>query len=129
MPLAHSRLYDLAGAVDKLPNLVPESTPNGDKNTAEIPLRMTGSDGPIAKKCAVPDAVTGDIERHRTAPMYTFGIVGGASEDSSQPVETQQPGASRHRVASYSNKIGDLGFEPRLTESESVVLPLHQSPK
>src|SRR4029077_14076174 len=25
-------------------------------------------------------------------------------------------------------KIGELGFEPRLTESESVVLPLHHSP-
>jgi hypothetical protein len=26
-------------------------------------------------------------------------------------------------------KAGELGFEPRLTESESVVLPLHHSPK
>ena len=26
-------------------------------------------------------------------------------------------------------EAGDLGFEPRLTDSESVVLPLHQSPK
>src|SRR3954453_1736490 len=26
-------------------------------------------------------------------------------------------------------KAGDLGFEPRLTDPESVVLPLHQSPK
>jgi hypothetical protein len=25
-------------------------------------------------------------------------------------------------------KTGELGFEPRLTESESVVLPLHYSP-
>jgi hypothetical protein len=25
-------------------------------------------------------------------------------------------------------KAGDLGFEPRLTDPESVVLPLHQSP-
>src|SRR3954471_7566127 len=26
-------------------------------------------------------------------------------------------------------EAGELGFEPRLTESESVVLPLHHSPK
>ena len=26
-------------------------------------------------------------------------------------------------------KAGDLGFEPRLTDPESVVLPLHQFPK
>lgn len=27
-----------------------------------------------------------------------------------------------------SYNTGELGFEPRLTESESVVLPLHHSP-
>src|SRR5690349_4543552 len=32
-------------------------------------------------------------------------------------------------LARISRKAGELGFEPRLTESESVVLPLHQSPK
>ena len=34
-------MYDLAEAVDKLPNLVP--TPTG--NAAEIPLRSTGTEG------------------------------------------------------------------------------------
>ena len=28
-----------------------------------------------------------------------------------------------------SNKVGLLGFEPRQTESKSVVLPLHNNPK
>src|SRR5262245_20211599 len=27
------------------------------------------------------------------------------------------------------SRTGDLGFEPRLTDPESVVLPLHQSPR
>jgi integrase/recombinase XerC len=35
---SHRRLYDLAGAVDKLPNLVPT------RANAEIPLRMTGTE-------------------------------------------------------------------------------------
>ncbi len=34
----------------------------------------------------------------------------------------QQPGASQHRVASRCTEVGDLGFEPRLTESESEQL-------
>lgn len=38
---SHRRLYDLAGAVDKLPNLVP---PKPDANAAERPLRLTGTD-------------------------------------------------------------------------------------
>ena len=31
--------------------------------------------------------------------------------------------------ASIVKLAGELGFEPRQTESESVVLPLHHSPK
>ena len=38
---SHRRLYDLAGAVDKLPNLVPTAGPDA----AEIPLRLTGTEG------------------------------------------------------------------------------------
>src|SRR5215468_9051900 len=40
---SHRRLYDLAGAVDKLPNLVPPSGPATGE--AAIPLRLTGTDG------------------------------------------------------------------------------------
>ena len=43
----------------------------------------------------------------RTAPMYTFGIVGGGSGRSPQPVEMQQAGASRHRPASTCTSEGD----------------------
>src|SRR5947209_5370150 len=39
-------------------------------------------------------------------------------------------GKSRKPLRFYRlTKAGDLGFEPRLTDPESVVLPLHQSPK
>ena len=36
---------------------------------------------------------------------------------------TKKPG-----ISPGSSIIGDLGFEPRLTAPEAVVLPLHQSP-
>ena len=89
---SHRRLYDLAGAVEKLPNLVPSA--GAVANKAEIPLRLTGTDGGMVKKGAVsgavpgavPGAVTGGIGPHRTAPMYTFGIVGGTSGVAAQPL-------------------------------------------
>ena len=63
---SHRRLHDLAGAVDKLPNLVPTAGPDA----AEIPLRSTGTEG--AKEYGVcpsyavvpgvvPGVVTGGI--------------------------------------------------------------------
>jgi len=33
------------------------------------------------------------------------------------------------RPQTYEIMAGDLGFEPRMTESESVALPLGESPK
>ncbi|MBN9523293.1 site-specific integrase, partial [bacterium] len=40
---SHRRLYDLAGAVEKLPTLVPTAGPN--TTAGSMPLRMTGTDG------------------------------------------------------------------------------------
>ena len=85
---SHRRLYDLAGAVEKLPNLVPTAGPAA--RAAEIPLRLTGTDGGMVKKSAVPGAVTGGIGPHQTAPMYTFGIVGGTSGLATQPLENER---------------------------------------
>jgi hypothetical protein len=37
-------------------------------------------------------------------------------------------GRGSMRTAANGSMAGELGFEPRQTESESVVLPLHHSP-
>jgi excisionase family DNA binding protein len=108
---SHRRLYDLAGAVGKLPALVP--TPGPDAGRAEVPLRRTGTEGPNgaapgAVPDAVPGAVTGGIGPRRTAPMYTFGIVGGASGRSAQPLEKTGAGASRRRPASNRLQLPGL---------------------
>ena len=68
---SHRRLYDLAGAVDKLPNLVPNSnTPNTEDE--QIPLRMMGTDGAKFVPPAVPNLVQHRrIRLHIYAPMYT----------------------------------------------------------
>lgn len=36
--------------------------------------------------------------------------------------------AANHRDECKYPKVGELGFEPRLSDSESLVLPLHYSP-
>src|SRR5438046_8454826 len=41
---SHRRLYDLAGAVNKLPNLVPPRA-GTNPDTATIPLRLAGTEG------------------------------------------------------------------------------------
>ncbi len=131
----HRRLHDLQGAVDKLPALVPDTAITVSRTKAnrvpetQIPTStLTDTDGVIVKKSVVPGVVTGDIPLHPFALMYTSGIVGETSNFATQPLEMKEVGAVQHRVAFVRTQVGDLGFEPRLTESESVVLPLHQSP-
>ena len=94
---SHRRLYDLAGAVDKLPNLVP-TTPT---DAGKIPLRMTGTEGARSDAPgAVPDAVTGDIRGHQSASSCNIQAVEAGGRENSQPLEKQGAGASRHRPAS-----------------------------
>ncbi len=93
----HRRLHDLAGAVDKMPSLVP--TAEQTSAAPELPLRLTGTGGSNAPG-AVPDAVTGDAGRHRSAPKCTFGIVGGTSDVAPQPLEMEGAGADLRRPAS-----------------------------
>ena len=119
---SHRRLYDLAGTVDKLPNLVPSTVPVS--NASEIPLRMTGTDGdfgvvPGVVACdfgVVPGVVTGDIDRHRTALKYTLGIFDETSGGSAESLEMKQTGAVLHRSASSctSEGAGDRTQDPQI---------------
>lgn len=129
---SHRRLYDLAGAVEKLPNLVP-SKPT---DTETVPRRMTGTEGcepatasnsEYAKSdnddhLGVPPGVPpGRAERHQTATSSNSKIVGGDWSELTQPLETQQPGADLHRVAS-NDKSEDDGTRTRNHRIDSPVL-------
>ena len=124
---SHRRLHDLAGAVDKLPNLVPSTVPVS--NASEIPLRMTGTDGdfgvvPGVVDCdfgVVPGVVTGDIDRHRTALKYTLGIFDGTSGNTTESLEMKQTGAVLHRSAVSCISEGD-GTRTRNLRIDSPVL-------
>lgn len=120
---SHRRLYDLAGAVDKLPNLVPTKP---TANAGQLPLRMTGTEGVTAAAGAVPDAVTGGIRLHRTAPKYTTGRSGTESGDVKETLEKKRPGAVLHRAASNCSELPrqDLNLNK---ESQNPSAPLHNS--
>ena len=94
---SHRRLYDLAGAVEKLPNLVPSKP---DATAGQLPLRLTGTDGAGAVPGAVPGAVTGGIRLHQTALKGTAGAFGPDARELLEPLENKRPGAVLHRAAS-----------------------------
>ncbi len=116
----HRRLHDLAGAVSKLPNLVPPMP-----IPVEIPLRMTGTDGDSGVPKGVPPGVprgvpTGGIRPHRNAPMCTLSVFGGGSDDPHEPLEKVGTGAEKHRSAS----IGINGASRIRTENQGIMSPL-----
>ena len=100
---SHRRLFDLAGAVAKMPNLV---LPNEVPESVPIPLRMTGTDGDSG---VVPGVVSGGIRPRRNAPMCTLSVFGGGSDDPHESLEIIGAGASQHRPASISINEGDGG--------------------
>jgi integrase len=91
---SHRRLYDLAGAVDKLPNLVPTAGSNGGGGT--LPVRLTGTDG---AKSAVPDAVTGCAGRHQSASSGNLRVVGVVEGVAPETLEMEGAGADLRRPA------------------------------
>ena len=135
---SHRRLYDLAGAVEKLPPLVPTSEPNSEPNTAE--LRRTGTDDGLitviplrspaqkdtdngrsdAVSDAVPDAVTYCIRVHQSATSCDNQSVETTRPVNPQPLETQQPGTISHQVASI-NLDGSARIR---TENQGIMSPL-----
>ncbi len=116
---SHRRLFDLAGAVAKMPNLV---LPNEAPESLAIPLRMTGTDGNAGVPPGVPRGVpTGGAGRHRNAPMCTLGVFGARSDDSQETLEMTGAGASQHRPASICTSEGG-GGRTRNLRSDSPVL-------
>jgi excisionase family DNA binding protein len=101
---SHRRLYDLAGAVEKLPNLVPSKP---DATAGQLPLRLTGTDGAGSPKAdnsirlgVVPGVVTGDIRPHQSALKCTSDQPEAESSEVEQSLEMAGAGADLHRPAS-----------------------------
>ena len=116
----HRRSYDLAGAVDKLPNLVPNSnTPNTEAE--QIPLRMTGTDGAKFVPPAVPNLVQHRrIRLHEYAPMYTVTKEVDLAEDVQKSPESVGNCSDLHPATSDCT-IGASGIR---TLNQGIMSPL-----
>ena len=110
---SHRRLYDLAGAVDKLPGLVPSQPVN-------TPLRMTGTDDVGALKSAPPGALAGGISPPQTASISTSEIIGSIPADMTKGLENKGNGTDLHRLASI-NTDGPARIR---TENQGIMSPL-----
>jgi site-specific recombinase XerC len=113
----HLRLSDTAGAVSKLPKLVP-ATPVASDDRVPVPVLLTGTNGPEPATAVplhhaksdddvhlgvVPGVVTGRAEGHSSASFGTFRVVGGVGEELAETPEKQGAGADLRRPASDSN--------------------------
>ncbi len=117
---SHRRLYDLVGAVEKLPSLVPTSGSTADGEI--VPLRMTDTDGvKSVLPGAVPDAVTGGTWVQQSAPSGNLRVVGAEKDGVAKPLETQGAGTIRHRPASVYTSEDD-GTRTRNHRIDSPVL-------
>jgi integrase len=117
---SHRRLYDLAGAVGKLPNLVPATEP--DTSAAEIPLRLTGTEGSAGVPGVPPGVPTGYAEPHQSASNCNLQIVGGIRNEVAQTPEKTGAVASQHRPASLRIKGDRRDLNPRLPDPQSGAL-------
>ena len=107
---SHSRLFDLAGAMEMLPNLVPPMM----SQVAEFPLRTTGTDDVSGVVGVVPGVVKGGIPLHQSASLGDNQTVSSAGSDSQKPRKKSGPALEStgpHRSASARA----TGFEPATT--------------
>jgi integrase len=96
---SHRRLYDLAGAVEKLPSFLPED------NTASA-LKATGTDSDVARRCTGV-AQTSDIRRDglRVVDASTSGGAGNGT--GRKPVETTEFEAGCDSLRLPASRAGD----------------------
>ena len=129
------RLLDTTGAVESLPALG-----RGTDRQGAV-LRATGTDNSDAEPRELQGPLqyelqgTADSDCHGLAPTGTRTHADAGSSDTRKSNPKGSLGTQCHPMAPHvtkevleSKKTGELGFEPRLTEPESVVLPLHYSP-
>ena len=124
------RLLDTASAVDSLPSLAPGQGP--ERQT----VRKTGTDDiPLVEILVGADR----ISSHNESSVDLNSASKNELKLSSQNVVTAN---GKHQLASTvttkktpvtakvtgAGETGELGFEPRLSDPESLVLPLHYSP-
>ena len=112
---SHRRLYDLAGAVEKLPSLLPQEPTS---------LRATGTLGrepaeSLRPACAGSDAACGSVR-----PGDSPGGKGGEAGSESQILMLQGFDSCCDPMRPDDGKEAPPGFEPGMADLQSAALPL-----
>ena len=117
------KLLDIHGAMNALPELPLNSSTSGKSSVHEA-TGTTGADSicpPLFPPGAVQTGHSGALPVHFEPAIAHTDVDGLVDETSLKPTKK----GSRAGVAKEPSEIAPLGFEPRLIESESIVLPLH----
>jgi integrase len=113
---SHRRLYDLAGAVEKLPNFLPTGEDTQEAQT----FRATGTEGANTDKgsskvgigCSVVVRTPGN-QGHLQSSSGTEERAEGMSQEMTQPPVSQGLSHLQASPGSVSQQAGELGFEGR----------------
>jgi hypothetical protein len=116
------KLLDIHGAMDALPELPLTGTTEDERQV----IRLTGtSDGGALVPLLVPACAQSGSSG---ASSVSLGNLTGELETVEPMVEISLKPTKKGSLAGVArepSRIAPLGFEPRLIESESIVLPLH----
>ncbi len=99
---SHRRLYDLTGAVEKLPNFLP--TTGGDCQAAA--LRATGTDGGAGFSCT-PVAQAADSDRGALRVADEGGAGAGEGSTTQKPLEFQGFAEACGSLRTADERVGD----------------------
>src|SRR5262249_22835322 len=116
---SHRRLYDLAGAVEKLPRFLPDQ-----QSVAAEALRATGTDGSGSPPVCTGFAQTVDTKGGSMIPGETGRVLDTTAATSPQPLAGVTVEAACDRVRLADGKEAPPGFEPGMADLQSAALPL-----
>jgi len=125
------RLLDTASAVQSLPSLAPRG--NRKMQTA----RKTGTDDmPLVEILVGANRISAHSESSADSKSANGNELKLRSQNSASAIcqhKLASPDTNKTtpvtKGATGAGETGELGFEPRLSDPESLVLPLHYSPK
>src|SRR5205823_6246795 len=114
---SHRRLYDLQGAVEKLPRLLPDNTPTEA-------LQATGTESAGLSPVCTGFVQTVDSGCVSLTPDDRSGPQGSADGKTPLPLKISGVESKRDGVRPSERQEAPPGFEPGMADLQSAALPL-----
>ena len=123
---SHRRLYDLQGAVGKMPSFLPD--PSKSDGQEPVALPATGTDGgPVEGKHVVQHVGLSDMLPHSAASGRTSEVEKSGKVDCRKSQENKPVGTCQHQPASVCIRAGDGArtHDSHVGNLEPSILKLH----